>query len=269
MNLISVILPSHNSAAFVRDSVQSVLNQTHADLELIAVDDGSTDETLAILRELASQDQRMTVVSLAKCSGGPAKPRNVGLKAAKGRYLAFIDSDDAWHTRKLELQLSVMKRDGLGFSSTQHVPFQVEMPAQKIDALHLMRARQADSLQTTPITHRTLIRKNRVVTSSALMTKAFAKQLRFDEREPYIGIEDYLAWLLLHQNARQKSAVLHLPLVFYRLRDDSISSSKLVMARKIFYLLKHYQIDGGGLGVKRHFYFLTYVAHSVVSRLLR
>lgn len=261
MNLVSIILPSHNSAAYIEHSVKSVLSQTYIDLELITVDDGSTDQTPEMLHKLARHDDRMTVISLAECSGGPAKPRNVGLAAAKGNYFAFIDSDDAWHPRKLERQLSLMKKDDLGFLSTQHIAFQSDLPSPtELDET---------SVQTTAITHQTLIRKNRVVTSSALMSRTFATGLQFDERPAYVGVEDYLAWLILHQNATQKSAVLHSPLVFYRLRHDSISSSKKVMAQKIFYLLSNYQIDGKGLGLGRYFYFVTYIFHSLLSRLQR
>jgi len=190
----------------------------------------------------------------------------VGLEKAKGDYFAFIDSDDAWHPLKLELQLSALNLHNLSFLSTEHYSFTSTRP--ELTQLDLNKPR-IEALSIKPITHQSLIRKNRVVTSSALMSSVIAKKLCFDEREVYTGIEDYLAWLGLHQDESMKSAVLRFPLVFYRIRNDSISSSKLTMAKKIFYLLKHYRLGGKTLGLKRFLYFGTYIAHSLADRIFR
>jgi len=242
--------------------MRSVLNQTYANVELIAVDDGSTDGTVAILNEFASLDERVVVVSLSSCSGGPATPRNAGLKVANGSYFAFIDSDDVWHPQKLELQMNAMDSHNLRFLSTEHISFSGVVPK-------TTKLSTTDSARVTAITHSKLIRKNCVVTSSALMTRDFANTLRFDQSAPYIGIEDYLAWLTLHQQAGCASGILHSPLVLYRIRDDSISSSKLTMARKIYYLLRNYQVEGQSLGIRKHVYFLTYIYYSLINRLRR
>lgn len=94
MPRISVIMPVYNAEKYLRESVRSVLGQTLGDVELIAVDDGSTDASGGILDELAAADGRLRVIH--KTNGGPAAARNAALDVARGDYLMFCDSDDAY-----------------------------------------------------------------------------------------------------------------------------------------------------------------------------
>lgn len=102
--LVSVIIPTYNRCPMVGEAVNSVLSQTRSDCELIVVDDGSTDETPDRLRDYAA---RLTV--LAQDRRGVAAARNLGAAHASGRYLAFLDSDDLWHPRKLQRQIDFME----------------------------------------------------------------------------------------------------------------------------------------------------------------
>lgn len=111
---VSVVMPAYNAAGFVRRAVDSVLAQTWADLELLVVDDGSTDGTQGVL---ASYGDKLHL--LAQPNAGPAAARNHGLQRTRGEYVAFLDADDHWHPRKLERQLQLMQsRPELGFCST-------------------------------------------------------------------------------------------------------------------------------------------------------
>jgi glycosyltransferase involved in cell wall biosynthesis len=104
---VSVVMPAYNAERFVGDAVRSVLRQTVADLELIVVDDGSTDGTADVVRSFPKPCIRLIRVA----NGGPARARNVGLAAAAPTgYVAFLDADDAWDARKLERQLDWMER---------------------------------------------------------------------------------------------------------------------------------------------------------------
>jgi glycosyltransferase involved in cell wall biosynthesis len=95
MPLVSVVMPAWNGERYVAAAIRSVLDQTLEDLELIVVDDGSTDATPALLAQAARDDPRVRVVSRAN-SGGPAVPKNDGIAAARGRYLSFLDCDDLY-----------------------------------------------------------------------------------------------------------------------------------------------------------------------------
>ena len=104
--LVSVIIPTYNRWPMLGEAVESVLAQTMSDYELIVVDDGSTDETPRRLREYGA---RLTV--LPQSRSGVSAARNLGARRASGKYLAFLDSDDLWHPRKLQRQLRLMERN--------------------------------------------------------------------------------------------------------------------------------------------------------------
>jgi glycosyltransferase involved in cell wall biosynthesis len=108
--LISVIVPAHNVARFIAGTLRSVLNQTHAALEVIVVDDGSTDETAAIAEGFARQDRRLRVIRAGH--QGVSAARNRAIAEVRGNLIAPIDADDIWHVEKLARQLAAMRVSG-------------------------------------------------------------------------------------------------------------------------------------------------------------
>lgn len=102
--LISVVMPTHNRASMLKKAIDSVLQQTETDLELIIVDDASTDETSELLNEYVKTDARINVIKNKVALGGGGA-RNVGISASKGKWVAFLDDDDEWFKNKLSLQL--------------------------------------------------------------------------------------------------------------------------------------------------------------------
>jgi glycosyltransferase involved in cell wall biosynthesis len=110
MPLISVIMPTYNCAAVIHESIESVLHQTHQQLELIVVDDGSTDHTETVVRALAERDPRLHYVKIPNSKSPTA--RNTGFALAKGEYIAVVDSDDLWPEQKLEWQLHALNQTG-------------------------------------------------------------------------------------------------------------------------------------------------------------
>ena len=116
-DLVSVIMPSYNTAAYIEETVQSVLNQTYKNWELIIVDDCSTDETDDILSKFT--DERIRIYKNEKNSGA-AVSRNRALREARGRWIAFLDSDDLWSPNKLEKQIAFMETNGYRFSYTNY-----------------------------------------------------------------------------------------------------------------------------------------------------
>jgi len=116
-SLVSVIMPSYNTAKYIVDSINSVLAQTYQDWELIIVDDHSTDNTMEILQQYT--DKRIRIFSNRQNSG-VAVTRNRAIEKAKGRWLAFLDSDDLWCPDKLEKQIAFMERNGHSVSYTKY-----------------------------------------------------------------------------------------------------------------------------------------------------
>ncbi len=114
--LASIITPVYNAAEYLEETVKSVQAQTCKNWELILVDDGSIDNSLAIAQSLAKTDKRIKVISLK--NSGAAIARNTGINLAEGNYICFIDSDDLWLPEKLEKQLSFMQSKNCAFSFT-------------------------------------------------------------------------------------------------------------------------------------------------------
>lgn len=106
--IVSVIIPTYNRAHLVSRSIQSVLNQTYQDFELIIIDDGSNDNTEDVIEEFQKKDKKIRYIRHDKNKGGSAA-RNTGVRAAKGEYIAFQDSDDEWFPEKLEKQMKIFE----------------------------------------------------------------------------------------------------------------------------------------------------------------
>lgn len=117
--LVSIIMPSYNTAKYIAETVQSVLAQTYQNWELIIVDDCSTDDTDEVVKPFLS-DSRIRYLKNEKNSGA-AVSRNRALREAKGKWIAFLDSDDLWMPEKLEKQIAFMKENGYHFSYTDYM----------------------------------------------------------------------------------------------------------------------------------------------------
>lgn len=116
--LVSVIMPSYNTANFIAESIRSVIAQTYPNWELIIVDDCSRDETDAVVAPFLA-DNRIRYLKNEK-NGGAAVSRNRALREAKGKWIAFLDSDDLWNSEKLEKQLRFMQENNCRFSYTEY-----------------------------------------------------------------------------------------------------------------------------------------------------
>lgn len=108
--IVSVVVPAFNAAKTILETLHSISQQTHAALDIIVVDDGSSDETAAIARAWCREDPRFRVVS--KPNEGVASARNAGIRASKGEFIAFIDADDLWHPTKIAKQLAALLASG-------------------------------------------------------------------------------------------------------------------------------------------------------------
>ena len=113
--IVSIITPAHNSERFLPETIRSVLAQTFSQWEMIIIDDVSTDSTPEIVRRFAKEDPRVRNVRLDTKSGAGGA-RNAGMDAARGRFLAFLDSDDLWLPRKLEVQVEFMRKTKAPFT---------------------------------------------------------------------------------------------------------------------------------------------------------
>lgn len=116
-DLVSIIMPSYNTSQYIAETIQSVIDQSYQNWELIIVDDCSTDNTDYVVSKI--NDQRITFLKNKKNSGA-AVSRNRALREAKGKWIAFLDSDDLWKPDKLEKQIQFMKKNNYQFSYTNY-----------------------------------------------------------------------------------------------------------------------------------------------------
>ena len=112
--LVSVIMPAYNCAAYIEEAIQSVLAQSYSYWELLVVDDCSSDQTVALVQRLQQQDTRIRLLQNTTNLGG-AGARNRAIEQAKGRYIAFLDADDFWLPTKLEIQIKAMQQHHYAF----------------------------------------------------------------------------------------------------------------------------------------------------------
>ena len=120
-NLVSIITPSYNSSRFIVECVNSVISQTFQNWEMIIVDDCSNDNSKDIISVLSAKDERIKSIFLEE-NVGSAEARNIAIRQAKGKYIAFLDSDDIWNEDKLENQISFMNEKDIAFSFTSYQP---------------------------------------------------------------------------------------------------------------------------------------------------
>ena len=116
-NLVSIIMPAYNAEKYIVKSINSIIRQSYKSWELIVVDDCSTDGTVNVISDF--KDERIRLLNNERNSGA-AISRNRALREAKGKWIAFLDSDDIWHPKKLERQLKFMFKNGYAFTFTDY-----------------------------------------------------------------------------------------------------------------------------------------------------
>jgi teichuronic acid biosynthesis glycosyltransferase TuaG len=202
---ISVIMPAKDAAAFIGEAIRSVQAQTLACWELIVIDDASTDDTRARVEALARADARIRLLALPSRQG-PARARNHGIRQARGRYIAFLDSDDCWYPIKLERQIAALShsRAALVYSHYHVRHDATESPVRLVRCP--TRLDYADLLRGDPIGCLT-VTWDRQRTGTILMPDLYMRQdwglwLRILARGHHgIGVQEALASLRLHRKS--------------------------------------------------------------------
>lgn len=209
---VSVIVPCFNCGDEARKAVQSVINQSMQDFEILLIDDGSTDDTAKHLEALAKTDSR--IQHLAQSNTGPAGARNHGCRIAKGEWVAFLDHDDTWETEKLALQIAAADSHSadLVFTTVHNVdatgrvdPSRVAQPVQ-------------DSQETV---FQSLLYENFITLSSTLVRADSLKKAGLFT-ETWRGVEDWALWLKMAEQGAQFYG-LDQPLVTYYWHESSLS----------------------------------------------
>lgn len=221
--LVSVVMPVYNGAEHISEACVSVLRQSVSDLELLVVDDGSSDDSYEMACAIATLDPRLRPMRRTSNSGLPAVPRNEGVSLARGRYVAFIDHDDIWFTRKLERQLNVLCR--LPQTAMVHSYLWGVKGGSPFSGL-----RELCPPREKATSYQSLLRGNQVQMSSVVMRSAVLCALGgFSEDQDLRAVEDFELWLRLSEEHH----VAYIPEIhgLYRIRPNSISRESAHLER--------------------------------------
>lgn len=244
-DLVSVIMPAYNAADTIVDAIQSVVDQTHATWELLVVDDCSNDDTYSAAQNFSSKDSRISVYRLRK-NGGVANARNFALERARGRYIAFLDSDDIWTCSKLELQLRTIKElnTGLCYGSYKRMSHAGNVENRVIPVPSNMSVKR-------------LLRGNCIVMSSAIIDRHHFPQIKL--RPVYF--DDLVLW---HEilTAGCLSVGIPEPLVYYRLTEGSISRNKFKSASEVWKIYR----DQFGMKLPKSLYYFTFYSFNGIYK---
>ncbi len=219
--LVSIIMPNYNGSLNLKETILSVISQTYTNWELIIVDDNSSDNSIEIINEFMEKDSRILLFKNKK-NEGAAKSRNVALLAAKGKYIAFLDSDDLWMPEKLEKQINFMKINNYHFSYTQY---------EKIDE----NSNKLGKWATGPkkVTKHKFFQYDWVGCLTVIYDSTVIGKIQINEKLK--SRNDYAIWL----KACKKATCYLLPeiLASYRVHSGSLSHSGLKKSLKNQYLL--------------------------------
>jgi len=220
---VSIITPLYNSSRFVAEAIESAINQTYQDWEMIIVDDCSTDNSVDIVKQYQQKESRIKLYRLQKNSG-PGTARNKAIKEAKGDIIAFLDSDDIWLPNKLEAHLNFMIQKEAAFSHTSYG--YIDEEGKKInDTFHV---------SDYPITYTCLLKRTEISCLTAMydvnkIGKVYMPHIRRKQ--------DYGLWLSILKKGFC-SIPLDLELAYYRQRKGSATSNKFKLILKHFKFLK-------------------------------
>jgi len=233
---VSVIIPTYNCAPYVAAAVESALSQTYRPIEVIVVDDGSTDDTTAVLRGYAGR-----IAALSRPNAGAAAARNAGVRHAKGEFLAFLDADDLWMPRKLERQMPLFTEYpevGLAFTdgSTFDASGEIKPSALKGMAPYFDRVRpwlqagDRDGVVVRPA-YPDLLFGNFVLPAGVVVRRTCLEAVGgFDEG--LAVCEDYDLWLRMAQ--RSPFALVNEVLIRVRNRPESLGGPRATRGQRFF-----------------------------------
>ncbi|WP_157960905.1 glycosyltransferase family 2 protein [Nubsella zeaxanthinifaciens] len=208
--LVTIITPCYNSADFVALTINSVLEQSYTNWELIVIDDKSKDNTTAVIETYAQQHNNIKLIKLEQ-NGGVANARNVGLTEAKGKYIAFLDSDDIWLKDKLAKQVAYMEEKNLPMTFCAY---------QRIDEAGAVISGKIEVPNS--VNYKKLLSHNVIIFSTSLTLKSAIGDIRFKKA----GHEDWIFWLDIFKKPFNGYGINEV-LVEYRIRKGSVSSNKL------------------------------------------
>ena len=223
--VVSVIIPMYNAERFVKQTIESVLNQTYKEIEIIVIDDNSTDASASIVQQMMSEYPQIRYFKFNE-NKGVANARNKAIDMATGRYIAFLDSDDLWFPEKIEKQIRLLKeKDGcFSYAGIQMIDE---------DGTLLKDKRKVKEV----VDYKYLLKNTIISTSSVLLDIEKIGKFKMPDRRRG---QDYATWLMLLRRGIVAYGVDE-PLVKYRRVQSSLSSKKARNVEDVWYVQRQYE----------------------------
>lgn len=248
--LVSIIMPCYNAAELIGESIQSVMDQTFSDWELIIIDDQSTDSSLDVVSPFAERDQRIRLIRLP-VNQGVAAARNEGIRRAQGKYITFLDSDDLWDVTKLERQVKFLQENDYDIC---HAAYRrIDFSGQVLSP-HIPVSEQG-------VSYRSLLKHNEIGCLTMLYDAEKIGKYYFKN----IGHEDFACWLEILKPGRISYGI-NTVLASYRIHSNTLSSNKITAARYTWHIFRY--TEGLGL-VQSIYYFFHYAINSSLKHFRR
>lgn len=241
---VSVITPVYNSSLFINGCLKSVLKQSYSNLEIILVDDCSSDDSVSLIQSIISKDSRIKLIKLPENSGA-AVARNAAIEASQGRYIAFLDSDDLWLPDKLKKQLAFMKFNNYSFTYTAY---------DKIDEKDQIFGHVG---VPSRVSYSDLLKTCSIGCLSVIYDTAFLGKIYMPTNTKR---EDFATWLQLLKMVDYAYG-LNETLAQYRVYKSQTSAKKLKMAKENWHLYR--DIEGLNL-VDSSYYFIHYAVRGLL-----
>ncbi len=207
-DLVTVITPAYNAERHIRYAIESVINQDYKNWEMLIVDDCSKDNTKQVVQDYSKEDNRIKLISIEK-NGGVANARNIALRRAKGKYVAFLDSDDLWKPNKLSKQIEFMKKNNCYFTFSSYELINDEgIPLDKTIRVPKV------------VDYKRLLKGNPIGCLTVVLDKEKIGKIEM----PNVGHEDYATWLNIVQSGITAYGIDE-ELALYRKTENSLSSN--------------------------------------------
>ena len=244
--LVSIITPSYNSERYISDTINSIINQSYTNWELLITDDCSSDKSIEIINSYVKIDSRIKLFKLSK-NLGAGEARNFSISQSRGRYIAFCDSDDQWKINKLETHLKFMVENNLEFSFTDY------------DITDELGNFKRKVICPSFLTYEELLKNNYVGCLTVIYdTKNLGKLTMPSLRKR----QDWLLWLKIMKKVRASKG-LNISLSIYRHRQSSISYSKINLIK---YTWLVYNKELKFSKSKSIFYFILFILHYFLKK---
>ena len=244
--LVSIITPLYNGEKYIRKTIESVLNQTYQDWEMVVVDDCSMDRGPDIVLEMASVDSRIRYYR-NETNKKVALTRNRAIELSEGRYIAFLDSDDLWKPDKLEKQIRLMEEQNAAFCySACEVIDESSAPTGKVRHV------------PTQMSYKQLLKGNVIPCLTVVLDRKQFSHITM----PDIGHEDYATWLALLQRCGIAYGIDEV-LASYRVAENSLSGNKITAAK---WTWRIYREHLGLPLLESTYYFVNYILGALKKR---